>query len=148
MLTIARRVRTRGFTFIEIMLVVLIIGVLMAVVVPKMTGRAKSAKISATKASIRGTSVALQAFEVKAGRFPTSEEGLQALVDKPGDLNEDEWDGPYLEETPRDSWNQEFIYKSPGDQNRDFDLISKGPDKAEGTDDDISNARRDRSGGY
>ena len=137
------RARFRAFTFIEIMLVVTIIGVLMAVVVPKMSGRAKGAKIQAAKASIFNTKTALQTFEVKAGRFPTTEEGLAALVQKPGDLSEDEWDGPYMEEIPKDPWGQELIYKSPGENNRDFDLISKGIDKQEGTEDDIGNVSRD-----
>jgi general secretion pathway protein G len=135
------RARSRAFTFIEIMLVVTIIGVLMAVVVPRMTNRAKGAKIQAAKATIHNTKSALQMFEVKAGRFPTTEEGMGALVTKPSDLDDDEWDGPYMEEPPKDPWNQDLIYKSPGENNKDFDLISKGPDRQEGTDDDIGHPK-------
>lgn len=147
-LTALARYKSRGFTFIEIMLVVVIIGILMAVVVPKMTKQAGGARISATKASIRGISTALSAFEVKAGRFPTTEEGLQALIKKPNDLTEDDWSGPYLpDETPVDAWKQEFIYKCPGENNRDYDLVSKGPDKQEGSPDDITNFPKDTSTG-
>jgi general secretion pathway protein G len=137
--TVFSRRSTRAFTFIEIMLVVLIIGILMGVVVPRMVGQTKSAKIKACKASIRNIGVALSAFEVRAGRFPTTQEGLQALVTKPSGLSDDEWEGPYLNEMPKDAWGQEFIYRSPGEHNADYDLISKGPDKQENTPDDIAN---------
>jgi len=129
----------RAFTFIEIMLVVLIIGILMGIVVPRMVGQTKGAKVRACKASIRNIGVALGAFEVRAGRFPTTQEGLQALVTKPSSLSDEEWDGPYLQELPKDPWGQEFIYRSPGEHNQDYDLISKGPDKQENTPDDIAN---------
>ncbi|MEM3486560.1 MAG: type II secretion system major pseudopilin GspG [Candidatus Methanomethyliaceae archaeon] len=137
--TLPRRRYVRGFTFIEIMLVVLIIGILMGIVVPRMVGQTRSAKIKACKASIHGIAQALSQFEVHAGRFPTTQEGLQALVSKPSGLSEDEWSGPYLNEIPKDPWGQEFIYRSPGEHNADFDLISKGPDKQENTPDDITN---------
>ena len=99
--------------------------------------RAKGAKVQAAKATIHNTKTALQMFEVKAGRFPTTEEGLQALVTKPSGLGDDEWDGPYMESLPKDPWKQDLIYKQPGENNRDFDLISKGFDRNEGTEDDI-----------
>ena len=133
------RKSTRAFTFIEIMLVVLIIGILMGIVVPRMVGQTKAAKIKACKASIHGIGVALSSFEVHAGRFPTTQEGLQALVTKPSGLTDDEWAGPYLNEIPKDPWGQEFIYRSPGEHNNDYDLVSKGPDKQENTPDDIAN---------
>jgi general secretion pathway protein G len=129
----------RAFTLVEIMLVVVIIGILMAVVVPNMARQSGRAKVKAARSSIHGISTALGVFEVKASRFPTTQEGLQALVTKPQDLSDDEWEGPYLKEFPKDPWGQDFIYKSPGDVNKDFDLISKGPDKAENTPDDINN---------
>lgn len=140
------RAGARAFTFIEIMLVVLIIGILMGIVVPKMVGHTKTSRIQATKASIQGISTALQMFEVKAGRFPTTQEGLGALVTKPNDLTDDEWT-QNLNEVPKDAWKQEFIYKSPGEVNKDYDLVSKGPDKQEGTDDDIANYSKEASTG-
>lgn len=138
--------KRRAFTFIEIMLVVLIIGILMGIVVPRMVGQTRGAKIKACKASIHGISQALSQFEVNAGRFPTTQEGLQALVTKPSGLSDDEWAGPYLNEIPKDPWGQEFIYRSPGEHNADFDLVSKGPDKQENTPDDITNYSTSESG--
>ncbi len=128
----------RGFTFIEIMLVVLIIGILTAVVVPRMVGQSDKARVSATKAQMESLKTALQQFEVRSGRFPSTQEGLEALVKKPSDLTDDEWDKT-MDSVPLDAWKQEFIFKSPGDDGRDFDLISKGKDKQENTDDDLSN---------
>jgi general secretion pathway protein G len=138
--------RCTGFTLIEIMLVVVIIGILMAVVVPRMAGQSGRAKNKACAASIQGISTALATFEVRASRFPTTQEGLQALITKPSDLDEDEWAGPYLRELPRDPWKQEFIYKCPGEVNKDFDLVSKGKDKTEGTEDDITNFPKSSEG--
>ena len=140
MSVIALRHRRRGFTLIEIMLVVVIIGILAAVIGPKLTGRTQGARISATRTSIKNLQTVLGMFEINAGRFPTTEEGINALLEKPGDLTDEEWDGPYIQEWPKDSWSEDFVYRSPGDTNADYDLISKGPDKREGTDDDISNA--------
>lgn len=131
----------RGFTFIEIMLVVLIIGILTAVVVPRMAGQTDKARATSTKAQMESLKTALQQFELRAGRFPTTQEGLEALVKKPSDLTDDEWDKT-MDSVPVDAWKQEFVYKSPGDDGRDFDLVSKGKDKQENTDDDITSYKR------
>lgn len=132
----------RGFTFIEIMLVVLIIGILTAVVVPRMAGQTDKARATSTKAQMESLKTALQQFELRAGRFPTTQEGLEALVKKPSDLTDDEWDKT-MDSVPLDAWKQEFVYKSPGDDGRDFDLVSKGKDKQENTDDDITSYKRE-----
>ena len=132
--------RHSGFTLIEIMLVVVIIGILAAVIGPRIAGKADTAKISATRDQLKSLDTCLGMFEVKATRFPTTEEGLQALVTKPSDLSEDEWDGPYLtgeKQVPQDAYKQDFVYKSPGDNGKEYDLFSKGKDKQEGTKDDI-----------
>lgn len=136
--------RSSAFTLIEIMLVVVIIGILAAVIGPKLSGRTGQAKVSATKTSIGGIQQALGLFEVKAGRFPTTDEGLQALLEKPSDLTDDEYDGPYLKEFPHDAWGEDFIYRSPGEKNEDYDIISKGTDKKEGTEDDIDNTPKEK----
>ena len=129
----------RGFTFIEIMLVVLIIGILMAAVVPNMVGRVKSARINVAKQSLNAIETMLQSFEMRADRFPSSDEGLKALKVRPADLGEDQWDGPYSkgDDDLKDPWGQDFVFRSPGTDNADFDLFSKGPDKQEGTKDDV-----------
>lgn len=139
MKTQIRLQRHSGFTLIEIMLVVVIIGILAATIGPKIAGKADTAKIQATKDQMKALETALGMFEVKATRFPTTEEGLNALVTKPGDLSDDEWDGPYMNDKtiPMDAYKQEFVYKAPGESGRDYDLFSKGKDKQEGTKDDI-----------
>lgn len=142
--------RHSGFTLIEIMLVVVIIGILAAVVGPKIAGKSDAAKQSATRDQLKSLETALGMFEVKATRFPTTEEGLQALVTKPGDLTDDEWDGPYLtgeKQVPQDSYKQDFVYKAPGENGKEYDLFSKGKDKQEGTKDDIypSAAKRENT---
>lgn len=140
MLLSAVRRQRQGFTLIEIMLVVVIIGILAAVIGPRMAGKTKGAKVSATRQSIKALETTLGMFEIQAGRFPTTEEGLNALLEKPGDLSDEEWDGPYVKEFPKDAFGEEFIYRSPGEVNSDYDLVSKGFDKKEGTEDDITNA--------
>jgi general secretion pathway protein G len=129
--------RRQGFTFIEIMLVVLIIGILMAAVVPNLVGRTRGARITVARQSLTAVETALATFEMNAGRFPTSQEGLQALRVRPADLTPEEWQGPYLKTDPLDPWNEPFVYRSPGEGGADFDLFSKGPDKREGTQDDV-----------
>lgn len=127
----------RGFTFLEIMLVVVIIGILAAMVMPKMTGRVGKARSAAAANEIRSFSTALSAFEMEAGSYPTTEQGLEALVTKPSDVPEANW-SKQMDSIPPDPWGEAFIYKCPGDHS-DFDIISKGPDRKLGTDDDINN---------
>ena len=130
----------KGFTFLEIMFVVVIIGILVGIAVPSLTGKSKKARIIATRATMKGIETALQDYEMNVGGFPTSEQGLEALVKCPSDVAPEDWgDNQYLKEIPKDAWNQEFIFKCPGEHNSDYDLSSKGPDRQEGTDDDIKN---------
>jgi general secretion pathway protein G len=131
----------RGFTFLEIMLVVVIIGILVAVVGPNLVGKTKKAKIGAVKQQIQNLKTALSTFEITAGRFPTTEEGLEALVQLPSGLDEEEWDGPYIDADvmPDDPWKQPYQYKQPGEKSRNYDLWSFGPDELDNTEDDIGN---------
>jgi general secretion pathway protein G len=136
-----KRRRSRGFTLIELLLVLVILAVLGAVVVPKLVGRTKDAEIKAAKTSIENIKNLLGMFEVDNGRFPNSQEGLMALVDRPTDL-QDKWKGPYTDrdKIAQDPWKNPYIYRYPGTQNPDgFDLASAGPDGREGTEDDITN---------
>ncbi len=122
--------RERGFTLIEIMVVVIILGLLVALVGPKFFGRVSTARLSAAKAQIELFGTALDAFRLDVGRYPTTEEGLKALREKPSGA--DGWEGPYLpKEIPLDPWRNPYVYKAPGDHG-DYDLISYGLDKVEG----------------
>lgn len=127
--------KKRGFTLIELMLVVIIIGVLVSMVMPRLVGRSEQAKVSAAKADINANiDLALSMFELDNGRFPTNEEGLSALRAK-----SDTGKGPYLKKDPKDPWGRPYIYKSPGSHNEDYDLYSSGPNGTEGDEDDVGN---------
>lgn len=130
----------RGFTLIEIMLVVIIIGALAAMVIPRFTGRSDQAKITAAKADIEAhLATALKLYELDNGNFPTTSQGLDALTTKPvTNPVPSNWNGPYIEKKPVDPWGKPYAYASPGDHRADYDLFSKGKDSNK-DDDDISN---------
>ena len=128
----------KGFTLIELMLVVIIIGALVAMVMPRFTGRGEQARTATAEADIRANiATALKLYELDNGAFPTTEEGLNALLNKPG--SSQNWNGPYLEKKPIDPWAREYKYKSPGEHRPDYDLYSLGKDGQEGTADDVKN---------
>ena len=138
---IQRRKRTGGFTLIELLLVVVIIGILAAIVVPKLTGRTEEAQIGATKATMTNIRTALGLYETDNGKYPTLEQGLLALIEKPSTSPEPKKWRKYLDTStvPLDAWDQPLDYKNPGVKNPDgYDLISSGPDEKMGTDDDIT----------
>jgi general secretion pathway protein G len=132
--------RTAGFTLIELMLVLVILATLSAIVVPRFTGQSKKAKITAAKTQISQLGVALDAFEIDCGRYPTNVEGLRVLAERPT-VDGESWQGPYLSKgIPVDPWDSEYMYRSPGQYNQDgYDLYSYGPDAKLGGDDDITN---------
>lgn len=146
--------RSKGaFTLIEVLLVIAILGMMAALVVPRLMRAGDTAKLDLTKATIGPSgplAQALDLFKLRAQRYPTTTEGLKALVERPEGLGEEEedlWRGPYISSLDqlKDPWRNEYQYKCPGDVNTDaYDLWSNGPDGQSGTDDDIKNWKSDR----
>lgn len=129
-----RPVRRSAFTLIELLLVLVILAVLAAIVVPKFTGRTDDAKIGAAKATIRTIEGAMDQFELDTGRYPTSEEGIRALLEPPANVTN--WKGPYFKGDLKDPWGNEYAYRYPGTINPNgVDIFSFSKDGKEGNDD-------------
>jgi len=126
----------KGFTLIELLVVIVILGILAAIVVPRITGRVDEARIEATKVQIKAIKDSLEQYKLDNGFYPTTEQGLRALVEKPNSPPVPTRWRQYLDKLPKDAWGNDFIYISPGVQ-RPFELRSLGPDGREGTEDDI-----------
>jgi general secretion pathway protein G len=128
----------RGFTFIEVMVVVAILALLAILVIPRLTGRVDEAKITKTVVQIREIMQALELYRLDNGRYPTTEQGLEALVEEPRVPPQPKKWKQYMDKLPKDSWGNNFIYVCPSiDRKRYFDLYSIGPDAQENTQDDI-----------
>ena len=129
----------RAFTLIELLLVLVILGILAAIVVPKFSGRTEQARVTAAQSQISTFGTALDAFEVDNGYFPKGKNGLNDLVQQPRDAQN--WKGPYLKsDIPLDPWGHAYIYECPGKHNpTGYDLMSMGFDGRAGSDDDITN---------
>jgi general secretion pathway protein G len=138
---LSRRKARGGFTLIELLLVVVIIGILAALVVPRLVGRSEDARIAKAKGDLATFRNQLAAYDVDNGRFPTSEQGLMALIVAPNTAPEPRnWKGPYIDvsELPLDPWGLPYAYMNPGEMNPNgYDLYSLGPDGENGTEDDI-----------
>jgi general secretion pathway protein G len=120
----------RGFTLIELMIVVVILGLLATMVMPKILDKPEQARRTKAKVDLRSVQSALALFKTDTGRFPTTSEGLAALVANPG-LRGYGKDG-YLERVPLDPWGNKYVYLSPGVHNKDYDLVSYGKDGEQG----------------
>jgi general secretion pathway protein G len=134
-----KRCKSRnGFTLVEIMLVVMIIGILVAMVMPRLAGRTEQAKMAAAKTDIEANiGTALDLYEADNGVYPTTTEGLNALRVQPASATN--WKGPYLKKEPKDPWSNLYVYTAPGVHNLDYDLYSCGKNGVEGGGDDVTN---------
>ena len=132
------KIDSSGFTLIELLIVMVIIGLLAALVAPRFFGQEKKAKQRGAKGQIALLESAVDTFRLDIGRYPTTEEGLQALREGPDGI--DKWDGPYLrKELPLDPWGNPYVYESPSEQG-EYAIMSYGADGklgGEGIDMDI-----------
>ena len=135
----------RGFSLIELMVVIVILGILAALIAPRLIGRTEDAKLVQAKTQIEGLEVALKLYRLDNGVYPSTEQGLQALVQQPETAPvPKKWrKGGYLEKgrLPQDPWGNEYLYLSPGTHG-DYDIISYGADGVQGGEDannDINN---------
>jgi general secretion pathway protein G len=128
-----RRSIRSGFTMVELMAVLVIVGLLAAVVVTNFVGRIEGAKVTTTKASLKSLHSAVTSFYMDTGRYPTETEGLEVLVVRPSDVTK--WQtGGYLDTTtvPKDGWGREFVYRLAPENGKPFVIISLGADGQEG----------------
>ena len=124
-----------GFTMVELMAVLIILGLLMAVVVRNFVGQTDRARVTTTKANLRLLHSAINQFKMDTGRFPTEEDGLTVLIEPPADAEEEGYDpAGYLETTdlPRDGWGNDFVYEAYPESGKPFVIISYGADGEEG----------------
>jgi len=130
-----RQALQRGFTLIEIMVVVIILGILVSLIAPNIFGVLDDAEVTATRVQMRNLEIALDTYRMNHSRYPTTDQGLQALINPPGRPR------GYMDSIPKDQWDNEFQYRAPGLKG-DYDLYSFGRDGqegGEGMDADIGN---------
>ena len=123
--------RQAGFTLIELLVVLVIIGLLATLVAPNFIGQSEKAKPKAARVQLENLRNALDMFQLDVGRYPTSEEGLQALRSRPNSAPR--WAGPYLrDEIPNDPWGRPYVYRNPGEGGGNYDIGSYGADGRSG----------------
>ncbi len=134
------RLRRAGFTLIELLLVLVILAILAGIVVPMFVGRAEQARVTRAQTDIANIASALDTFEIDNGRYPTTAEGLQALIVQPPNMPN--WHGPYVKgsHVPLDPWGHPYQYQCPGQHSTDgYDLWSYGPSGQAGGSGEITN---------
>lgn len=125
------RKNNSGFTLLELLIVVVIIGLLAGIVGPKLFKNINKSEVTTAKAQVDTFVKALDNFNIDTGRYPTTEEGLSALLNDPNNLQG--WNGPYLKKSiPNDPWSTQYQYAAPGQHNDDYDVFSFGKDKKSG----------------
>jgi len=136
------RIRLRGFTLLELMVVLLILGLLASIAAPRVTHYLRKAKTETAKIQVDALSAAVEAFHLDTDRFPTDSEGLHALLERPTGL--DTWDGPYLKKRDSvvDPWGRPYLYRFPG-RNGDFEIYTLGSDRREGGQGDARDIRNE-----
>lgn len=123
--------RARGFTLLELLVVILIIGLLTGIVGPRFFGQISKSEVTTARAQMDAIDKAIQAYRMDTGRYPTTAQGLKALMEVPGD--EPRWRGPYLQASlPADPWGMPYQYRAPGNAGREYELLSFGRDRAPG----------------
>jgi general secretion pathway protein G len=137
----SRRARS-GFTLIEVLFVVVILGLIAALVIPNIGSRFSKGQVKTTQAMVSKVGMAVEEFRADVGRYPTEQEGLKALIERPQGVDEKQWGGPYFDKKtlPQDAWNKDFIYRL--DPVFGFEIKSYGADSkegGEGADADLSN---------
>ncbi|MGD8313054.1 MAG: type II secretion system major pseudopilin GspG [Gammaproteobacteria bacterium] len=132
------RSKTGGFTLIEVMVVVVILGILAAILVPKVMDRPEQARITKARQDIRALEAALNLYKLDNYVYPTTDQGLESLVEKPSSPEPPNWkEGGYVDRLPQDPWKQPYQFLSPGEHGA-IDIYSLGPDQ-QPSDDDIGN---------
>ncbi len=123
-----------GFTLVEMLVVLAIIGLLVGLVAPRVLGILSDAKVKTAHIQIESFKNALDLFYLDEGRYPTTSEGLAALAIRPSDDDSSSWNGPYLKggAVPRDPWNNPYLYRAPGDNGRAYEIVSAGAHSGDG----------------
>lgn len=131
-----QRTKNRGFTLLELLVVMVIIGLLAGFVAPRYFSQIGKSQIKTAQSQIQSLSKALDMYHLDTGKYPGSDQGLLALIQKPE--NETKWNGPYLQKAvPVDPWGHPYVYKSPGEHG-EFDLVSYGKDGQPGGNDEAA----------
>lgn len=136
-----KRSRQAGFTLVELLVVLVILGLLVGLAGPRVLNALQGSRQDTAKVQIESFAQTLELYRLDNGNFPTTEQGLEALVEKPADA--DKWNGPYLNKpsVPADPWGNPYVYKSPGDE-AEYEIVSLGADNragGDGQDADVSN---------